>query len=631
MSTQENNVNALGADMFEVNEGVRAIIDSAPKVVIPEDREHLLNLATGWGQPVFKVNYEVEGMGIVEEATVTKCKNGASVNFVDVYMRRRDPDCMVIADDRLTDKIKFKDKYNEDFDNVRSETYEWLKSQELIVMPFLAGDEEYGYPALLICPLNAGFFAAGLADLQGFIPKKDVVVPFKPKAIIFVAPTFRHSHFDGNQVVAHNRTEEVHEIFAYNLYPGPSAKKGAYGILLNIGEAENWTTVHASCVKLTTPYDNTLTIMHEGASGGGKSEMLEEIHRQPDGSILFAKNILTKEKIQLDMADTCEISPVTDDMAMCHPELQNNKKLVVKDAEAGWFLRVNHITEYGTSPQHEKLCIHPPEPLIFMNMDAAPGSTVLIWDHIEDAPGKPCPNPRIIMPRHFVPGTVMGPAEIDVRSFGVRTPPSTKENPTYGIIGCMHVLPPALAWIWRLVAPRGHANPSITDSEGMMSEGVGSYWPFATGKMVDHANLLLDQIINTPRTRYVLIPNQYIGSYEVGFNGEWIVREYLARKGGADFKDEQLVESRCPLLGYALKKLRIAGHDIPKGMLQVNHQLGIGDETYDKGAMILRDFFEKELSKFNTPDLNPLGRKIIDCFMRRGSVSEYVDFIPMED
>lgn len=134
-------------------------------------------------------------------------------------------------------------------------------------MSFLAGDEEYGYPALLICPLNAGFFAGGLADLQGFIPRENVKKPIKPKAIIFIAPTFRHSHFEGRQVVAHNRAEEVHEIFAYNLYPGPSAKKGICGVLLKIGESENWMTVHASCITLTTPYDNTITIMHEGASG----------------------------------------------------------------------------------------------------------------------------------------------------------------------------------------------------------------------------------------------------------------------------------------------------------------------------------------------------------------------------
>ncbi|HRX42595.1 MAG TPA: DUF4914 family protein, partial [Clostridia bacterium] len=298
--------------MLKVSEGVRGILEAAPAVVIPEDRTHLLNLASGWGQSVFKVDYEVEGMGLVEEATVTRCKNGVSVNFNDVYMRRRDPDCMAIGDDKLTDKRTFKSKYGKEFGGIRLESYEWLKKQELIVMPFLAGDEEYGYPALLVCPTNAGFFAAGLADLQGFIPKAEISDPFVPKAIIFVAPTFRHSHFEGKQVVVHNRTEDVHEIFAYNLYPGPSAKKGVYGVLLNIGEAENWTTVHASCIILTTPYDNTLTIMHEGASGGGKSEMLEEIHREPDGSILFARNIINNERIKLEMADTCEISPVTD-------------------------------------------------------------------------------------------------------------------------------------------------------------------------------------------------------------------------------------------------------------------------------------------------------------------------------
>jgi hypothetical protein len=74
------------------------------------------------------------------------------------------------------------------------------------------------------------------------------------------------------------------------------------------------------------------------------------------------------------------------------------------------------------------------------------------------------------------------PVEVDVRSFGVRTPACTKENPSYGILGLFHILPPALAWLWRLVAPRGFNNPSIIDSIEMTSEGVGSYWPFATGK-----------------------------------------------------------------------------------------------------------------------------------------------------
>ncbi|GKX29857.1 DUF4914 domain-containing protein [Vallitalea longa] len=615
---------------FKVNEDVRSILNSASKVIVPRNREHLLDLATGGGQSVFKVNYFIDGIGLTQEATVTKCKNGLSVNYHEEYMRRRDPDCMVIGDNKNTDKTRYKERFNEDFDGVRLETYVWLKNQELIVMPLIAGDDEYGSPTLLICPVNAAFFAGGLADLQGFIPEEKIDQKFEPKAIIYLAPPFRHTHFDGKQVVVHNRLDDIHEIFSFNLYPGPSAKKGIYGVLLNIGELESWTTVHASTVKVTTPYDNSLIIMHEGASGGGKSEMIEEVHREVDGSILFGENTVTNERIYLEIADTCELNPVTDDMAMCHPELQNNNKLVVKDAEAGWFLRFNHITEYGTSPQHEKLCIHPKEPLIFLNMDASPDSTILIWDHIQDAPGKPCPNPRVIMPRSFVPEVVSEPVEIDVRSFGVRTPACTKSDPTYGIIGCLHILPPALAWIWRLVAPRGHANPSITDSEGMTSEGVGSYWPFATGKMVDQANLLLEQIINTPSTRYVLIPNQHIGSYEVGFNAQWIAREYLARKGSAKFKPEQIVESRCSLLGYSLNRLRVDGYNIPKGILQTNYQLSVGEEAYDQGAKILKHFFERELAKFNTDELLPLGREIINCFMNDGTVDDYIKLISMK-
>ena len=79
---------------------------------------------------------------------------------------------------------------------------------------------------------------------------------------------------------------------------------------------------------------------------------------------------------------------------------------------------------------------------------------------------------------------VKEPVEVDVRSFGVRMPPSTRDNPNYGIMGMLHIIPPALAWLWRLIAPRGFNNPSIVTGNELKSEGVGSYWPFATGKRV---------------------------------------------------------------------------------------------------------------------------------------------------
>lgn len=618
-------------ELFDFNEEIRELVEHAPSVTIPEDRAHILRMATGGGQDVFKVNFDIEDKGLVEEVTVTKCKNGLSVNYVEPYMRRRDPNCMCIGDELPTDKTTYKERFGEDFNIIRQETFEWLKGQELIIMPFISGDARHGgYESIIIAPRNTAFFVGGLGDLQGFIPKDEIRRGFKPKAVIYLAPTFRHTHFDGKQVVVHNRLEHMHEVYSFNLYPGPSAKKGIYGILLTIGEREDWITAHASTVRVVTPYDNSVVIMHEGASGGGKSEMIEDIQRQSDGRVVLAYDEVQDEKLLIEVGDTCEKYPITDDMALCHPSFQRGRKLNVADAEAGWFLRFDHITQYGTSPEHEKLTVHPPEPLIFFNMDAAPGSSILIWEHIQDAPGKPCPNPRVIMPRNFVDKVIDEPVEVDIRSFGVRMPLCTKENPTYGIVGLIHILPPALAWLWRLVSPRGFANPSIVDTGGMSSEGVGSYWPFATGKMVTQANLLLDQIVNTPDTRYVLIPNQHIGCYKVGFVAEWLDREYLARKGNAKFRDDQLVESRCPTLGYSLKSLRLDGYEVPKGLLRTNHQLAVGDEAYDAGAKILNDFFKQELAKFNVPELSDLGRQIIDAYMNDAPLSIYDDLIKVD-
>lgn len=604
------------------------------EVILAESREDLIDLAFGrTSDNVYEVAYDTAGHGKIVEAVVVRCKNGVSVNYTDPYLRRRDPDCMVIADSKPTDKPKFSERYGDDFKELRDQTFSWLAEQdELIIVPFMSGGDDTGYPSLLVAPSNAGFFATCLADLQGFIPRSKIPQAFKPRAVIYVAPPFRHTHFNGKQVVVHNRLEKMHEMFAYNLYPGPSAKKGVYGVLLNIGEEEGWTTLHASAVKVTTPYENDFVIMHEGASGGGKSEMTTASHREADGRLLLGTNLKSKEKYYIEIKDESELQPVTDDMALALPSLQNGRKLVIKDAEYGWFLRINHITHYGTDPDIERATIHPKEPLLFLSIDGKPEATCLIWEPTMDAPGIPCPNPRVILPRRHVQNTIDEPVEIDIRSFGIRTPPCTREVPTYGIIGIFHILPPALAWLWRLVAPRGHANPSvISKGKGMISEGVGSYWPFATGLRVDQANLLLDQILNTPLTRYILIPNQNIGAYEVGFSGQWIAREYLSRRGNVNFKKEPLVASRCALLGYSPESLKIDGQTIPKHFLQVDLQKDNGPEGYDAGAAILTDFFKKELEQYLVPDLNPLGRKIIETCLNEGSIQDYVDLInPME-
>ena len=616
---------------FPVPPEAAAILDAAPSVTVATSAAQLVDLAVrdavdGWHE----VAYDVPGRGRVVEARVCRVKNGVNANYLEPYMRRRDPDCMVIGDTLPTDKPTYSERFGGDFAALREETFAWLKSQELAVFPFHAGMVGKGTDALVIAPANAGFFAYGLALLQGILATDEIPDGFAPRAVIYVAPPFRHTHFNGKQIVVHNRLESAHELFSFNLYPGPSAKKGIYGVLLNIGESEHWITMHCSTVRVVTPYDNKIVISHEGASGGGKSEMLEHAHRQADGSLLLGTNLVTGDKRQLTLPSGCELRPVTDDMALCHPSLEKGRgKLSLVDAEDAWFVRINHIDRYGVDPHLEKLTVHPPEPLLFLNVQGHPGATSLIWEHTEDEPGVPCPNPRVIIPRRSVPNVVKGAVDVDIRSMGVRTPPCTANLPTYGIIGMFHLLPPALAWLWRLVAPRGHANPSIVGTEGMSSEGVGSYWPFATGRRVDHANLLLNQIIETPEVRYILTPNQHVGAWEVGFMPQWITREYLARRGGARFTSKQMKPSRCPLLGYTPRQIIMEGRTIGVWFFEVDQQPEVGAAAYDEGASILWKFFQSELRQFLVPDLLPAGRRIIECCLAGGSLEDYERLLDM--
>ncbi len=606
---------------------VRDIIAQAPSVTFAGSVDELIALSTrDMREGVHEVAYDVPGKGRIVEATVSPLRNGVAANYTDPYMRRRDPDCMVIGDALPTDKTRYEERFGHDFAELRTATFDWLKQQDLAIVAFFAGEEDKGMPALAVCPANAGFFVLALGMLQGVLSADQIPDAFEPAAVIYVAPPFRHTHFNGKQIVVHERQEGLHSVYSYNLYPGPSAKKGVYGMLINLGEREGWVTAHCSTVLVITPYDNHVAIMHEGASGGGKSEMLEHIHREPDGRLIIGENLVSGERRYMTLPRGCEYRPVTDDMALCHCE-PGKEKLQVSDAEKAWFVRVDHIRHYGTDPHLEAITVDAQEPLLFLNIDAVPYSRALIWEHVEDEPGKPCPNPRVIIPRRAVPGIINGPITVDIRSFGVRTPPCTAEKPSYGIFGLFHILPPALAWLWRLTAPRGYANPSIVEQSGALSsEGVGSYWPFATGRRVDQANLLLEQIMATQDTMFILVPNQHLGAWRVGFMPQWLCREYLARRGPARFRPEQLQEARCPLLGYTPKQIHIEGTVIGHWFLRVETQPEVGVEAYDAGARLLLDFFQTQLRDFLAPDLEPLGRQIIDCCLSGGGVADLESF-----
>jgi hypothetical protein len=160
---------------FPVPPEAAAVLDAAPSVTVATSAAQLVDLAVrdevdGWHE----VAYDVPGRGRVVEARVCRVKNGINANYLEPYMRRRDPDCMVIGDTLPTDKPTYQERFGGDFAALREETFAWLKTQDLAVFPFYAGMVGKGTDALVIAPANAGFFAYGLALLQGILAADEI-------------------------------------------------------------------------------------------------------------------------------------------------------------------------------------------------------------------------------------------------------------------------------------------------------------------------------------------------------------------------------------------------------------------------------------------------------------------------
>lgn len=119
-----------------------------------------------------------------------------------------------------------------------------------------------------------------------------------------------------------------------------------------------------------------------------------------------------------------------------------------------------------------------------------------------------------------------------------------------------------------------------------------------------------------------------IGAWEVSFMPQWITREYLARRGGAEFTSEQVKPCRCPLLGWARSSILVEGRTIGAWFFDVAKQPEVGTEAYDTGAGILHQFFRDELGQFLVDDLLPIGRDIIQCCLDNGTVEDYEKLIP---
>ena len=89
---------------FNLPEDVDAALSKCQYLAFVETKEELDEMVYGPTHTSrYDVTYQIEGR-TEKEAEVVRCKNGASVNFMEDYMRRRDPNSMVIGDDLPSDK-----------------------------------------------------------------------------------------------------------------------------------------------------------------------------------------------------------------------------------------------------------------------------------------------------------------------------------------------------------------------------------------------------------------------------------------------------------------------------------------------------------------------------------------------
>ncbi len=88
-----------------------SVLQDAKSVTFASTVEELVALAVPADKVdergYYTVEYEVDGK-MIPEAKVCRVRNGIAANYLEPYMRRRDPHCMVIADERATDKPTFK-------------------------------------------------------------------------------------------------------------------------------------------------------------------------------------------------------------------------------------------------------------------------------------------------------------------------------------------------------------------------------------------------------------------------------------------------------------------------------------------------------------------------------------------
>ena len=125
-------------------------------------------------------------------------------------------------------------------------------------------------------------------------------------------------------------------------------------------------------------------------------------------------------------------------------------------------------------------------------------------------------------------------------------------------------------------------------------------------------------------------PNQHIGVYKIGFSAEWNRARIPRAPRRREYEDgppgpralraaglrAQRDEGRRPEHPLEIPAPRNAGHARPRRLRPGRPHP-------------VRTFFAQELAAFDTEELHPVGRQILECFKAGGSVEDYCAITPL--
>ena len=388
-----------------------------------------------------------------------------------------------------------------------------------------------------------------------------------PAPSSYVAPPFRHTHFDGKQVVVHNRCEELPRGLRLQPLSRPLAPRRAFTRCCSTSASRRaGSAATRSAALVETPYENETVFMHEGASGGGKSEMLEDFHRERGRPPAARYAHGDGRKILPDTwRERASIHPICRRYGLRAQELPGSGERQAAHRRR----RGRLVPAYGrhdmptvTTRSMRRICIHPSEPLVFFNMDGVPGATCLIWEHVKDSNGKPCSEPARRSFRARWSSNIVPDAEpVDGRCAQLRRAHAAvyrESSPNYGVMGMLQVMPPSIAWLWRLVSPRGFKNPSIADTNaggGLKSRGRRLLLAVRHGPQASRRRICCSsRSCAAPKTTERADPEPAHRRLSCWIHG----RVGLARIPRAPqrrvVREKHLTPARCPLFGYALDR-----------------------------------------------------------------------------